>query len=140
MRSVDGCIATSQGRRCGCNPAEAQAMCEHPRGHRKAPVHNGSRAHRSLPSAQSRLLRRTAIDGLCDRPCLNVWYLNDSVLARVFELMVRYADHSKDVVDASLMVLAETLELRKVFTIDRSDFTTYRIKRGYRRLSFEILA
>jgi predicted nucleic acid-binding protein len=63
---------------------------------------------------------------------LNVWYLDDVTLIRAFELMVQYADHPIDLADASLVVLAETLKLRKVFTIDRNDFTTYRIKRGHR--------
>jgi predicted nucleic acid-binding protein len=32
--------------------------------------------------------------------------------------------------DASLVVAAETLRTRKIFTIDRGDFSTYRINRG----------
>jgi predicted nucleic acid-binding protein len=71
---------------------------------------------------------------------LNVWFLDDKALARTFELMVQYADHPMDLADASLVVLAETLKLRKVFTIDRGDFTSYRIKHGHRYVPFEILA
>ncbi len=71
---------------------------------------------------------------------LNVWFLDDSALTRAFELMIQYADHPMDLADASLVVLAEALTLRKVFTIDRGDFTTYRIKQGHRHLPFEIVA
>jgi hypothetical protein len=71
---------------------------------------------------------------------LHVWFLDASALGRAFELMVQYADHPMDLADASLVVLAESLKLRKVFTIDRADFTTYRIKKGHRRVTFQILA
>lgn len=71
---------------------------------------------------------------------LAVWFLDDRALVRAFALMTQYADRPMDLADASLVVLAETLKLRKVFTIDRSDFSTYRIKRGHRHLPFEIVA
>lgn len=71
---------------------------------------------------------------------LEVRYLDDRTLTRAFALMVRYADHPMDLADASLVVLAETLRLRKVFTIDRGDFATYRIQQGHRQLAFEILS
>ena len=71
---------------------------------------------------------------------LMVWYLDDAALVRAFELMVRYADHPMDLADASLVVLAETLKLRKILTIDRNNFSTYRIRQGHRHVSFEILS
>jgi predicted nucleic acid-binding protein len=71
---------------------------------------------------------------------IELWYLDDSTLTRAFDLMVRYADQPMDLADASLVVLAETLRLRKVFTVDRCDFSTYRIQRGHRYLSFEVLS
>ena len=71
---------------------------------------------------------------------LHVWFLDDRALTRAFELMVRYADHPMDLADASLVVLAETLKLRRIFTLDRDDFTAYRIKRGHRHLPFEVLS
>ena len=70
---------------------------------------------------------------------LFVWFFDDDALARSFDLMIHYADHPMDLADASLVVLAETLKLRKVFTIDRGDFATYRIKRGHRHHAFEVL-
>jgi len=71
---------------------------------------------------------------------LDVWYLDDEILARMFELMMQYADHPMDLADASLVALAETLEARKVFTIDRGGFSSYRIKRGHHHSTFEILS
>ncbi len=70
---------------------------------------------------------------------LNLWYLDDQALTRAFALMVRYADHPMDLADASLVVLAETRRSHKIFTIDRSDFTTYRIQNGHQQSAFEIL-
>ncbi len=70
---------------------------------------------------------------------LTVWFLDGQTLGRAFELMVQYADRPMDLADASLVVAAESLDLRKVFTIDRSDFATYRIKRGHRYRAFEVV-
>lgn len=70
---------------------------------------------------------------------LGVWFLDDRALTRAFELMMRYADHPMDLADASLVVLAETLKQRRIFTIDRGDFATYRIRHGHRYSSFEML-
>ena len=71
---------------------------------------------------------------------LNVWHLDDKLLTRMFELMVQYADHPMDFADASLVAYAEALKVRKVFTIDRTDFSSYRIKRGHRHSTFERLS
>jgi hypothetical protein len=71
---------------------------------------------------------------------IGLWYLDDRTLSRAFALMIRYADRPMDLADASLVVLAETLKLRKIFTIDRSDFATYRIQQGHRQGAFEILS
>jgi predicted nucleic acid-binding protein len=35
---------------------------------------------------------------------------------------------------------AESLGTRKIFTVDRKDFDTYRVRRGHRRFSFDIVA
>lgn len=70
---------------------------------------------------------------------LSVWYFTPPTLTRAFELMEAYADHPMDLADASLVVAAETLGTRKVFTIDRRDFATYRIRVGHRHHSIEII-
>lgn len=67
---------------------------------------------------------------------LSVWFLDRTTLRRAFELMEAYADHPMDLADASLVAAAETLETRKIFTLDRADFTTYRIRRGHRQVGF----
>ena len=44
-----------------------------------------------------------------------------------------------DLPDASVITAAETLGTRRVFTLDRNDFETYRIKRGHRLYPVEIV-
>ncbi|MDX2237294.1 MAG: PIN domain-containing protein [Hyphomonadaceae bacterium] len=63
----------------------------------------------------------------------------DAEIERAFELMERYSDHPMDFADASVIAAAEALGTRKVFTLDRNDFQTYRIKRGQRHLAVEIV-
>lgn len=70
---------------------------------------------------------------------LSLWFFDDASLARAFELMELYADHPMDLADASLVAAAESLGTRKVFTVDRRDFDTYRVKRGHRHYAFEVL-
>lgn len=70
---------------------------------------------------------------------LSVWFLDRSQLTRAFELMELYADHPMDLADASIVVAAEVLDTPKVFTLDRSDFATYRVRRGHRHYAMEIL-
>lgn len=70
----------------------------------------------------------------------DIWFLDQDRLTRMFELMESYADHPMDLADASLVVAAETLVTRKIFTIDRSDFQTYRIRHGHRYYPFEIVS
>ena len=71
---------------------------------------------------------------------LGVWFMDDAGLQRAFELMEQYADHPMDLADASLIVAAEVLQTRKIFTIDRQDFATYRIRRGHRYDGVDIIA
>lgn len=70
---------------------------------------------------------------------LILWFLGDEALSRCFELMIRYADRPMDLADASLVTMAEEERLRTVFTIDRSDFSAYRIRRGHRHHAFEVV-
>jgi len=48
--------------------------------------------------------------------------------SRMRELMKKYADNPMDLADASLVAAAEIHKIRKVFTLDRSDFDRYRPK------------
>lgn len=70
---------------------------------------------------------------------LSVWFSDSAALVRAFELMELYSDHPMDLTDASLVVAAESLGTRKVFTLDRKDFETYRVRRGHRHYAFEIV-
>ena len=70
---------------------------------------------------------------------LTIPFLDDVTLGRAFELMIQYADTPMDLANASLVVAAEQLDMRKIFTIDRTDFATYRIKRGHVHHGFEML-
>jgi uncharacterized protein len=70
---------------------------------------------------------------------MRVWFMVAAHLVRAFELMEQYADHPMDLADASLLVAAETLKTRKIFTVDRRDFFTYRIRRGHRHYPLELI-
>jgi uncharacterized protein len=71
---------------------------------------------------------------------LSAWFLDRAWLTRAFELMEVYADHPMDLADASLVAAAEALATRRVFTLDRKDFATYRVRRGHRHYSVEIVS
>ena len=82
---------------------------------------------------------RTGCAEFIGRGGLAVWFLDETSLQRAFALMEQYADHPMDLADASLIVAAEALPTRKVFTIDRQDFATYRIRRGHRYYGVDII-
>ena len=71
---------------------------------------------------------------------VSVWFFNSAGVERSFELMEQYADHLMDLADASLIVAAESLSINKVFTLDRHDFETYRIRRGHRHIKVEVIS
>lgn len=48
-------------------------------------------------------------------------------LARMDLLMRKYADLPMDFADSSLVAIAERLSLTRIFTLDRADFSTYRL-------------
>ena len=75
-----------------------------------------------------------------ERRGLSLWFFDDGSLRRAFELMELYADHPMDLADASLVVAAELLGTRRIFTIDRKDFETYRARRGHRYYPMEIMS
>jgi hypothetical protein len=58
---------------------------------------------------------------------------------RAFELKAEYADLPMDFADGSLIAAAETHNTVKIFTLDRRDFSVYRILRGRRRVPVEIV-
>jgi hypothetical protein len=44
-----------------------------------------------------------------------------------------------DSANASLVVAAEALRTRKIFSVDRKDFLSYPIRCGYRLVTFEMV-
>lgn len=56
--------------------------------------------------------------------------------SRLAELMERYKDHSMDLADACLVALAESRGTRHIFTLDRNDFQSYRMRD---RKRFEVI-
>jgi len=70
---------------------------------------------------------------------LSVWWFDSATLPRAFELMDMYSDHPMNLADASLIVAAETLGSRKVFTVDRKDFEAYRVRRAHRHYTIDII-
>jgi predicted nucleic acid-binding protein len=71
---------------------------------------------------------------------MTVWFLSADSLDRCFELMEQYADHPMDLADASLVTAAEHLRTTKIFTLDRRDFATYRVRIGRSRKAFTLLS
>jgi uncharacterized protein len=69
----------------------------------------------------------------------SVWDFDRGSLLRAFELMETYADRPMDLADASLIVAAEELKTCKVFTVDRDDIQTYRVRHGHRHLPVQII-
>lgn len=53
--------------------------------------------------------------------------LNASDFPRIRELMRKYANRPMDLADAALLRVAEREGLRKIFTVDRRDFSVYRL-------------
>jgi hypothetical protein len=70
---------------------------------------------------------------------LSLWFFDERSLRRAFELMETYDDHPMDLADASLVTAAESLGTNTVFTVDRRDFETYRVRRGHRHYHMEIV-
>jgi hypothetical protein len=70
---------------------------------------------------------------------LGVSRLADQNLHRCFDLMVRYADTPMDFADASLVAVAESSGIDRVFTFDRRHFSAYRMRRGHRHVPFTII-
>ena len=81
----------------------------------------------------------TALREFVRRGGLSIWFFDPATLRRAFELIEEYADHPMDLADASLVVAAEELQTRRIFSLDRDDFSTYRVRVGRRLEAFELL-
>lgn len=59
---------------------------------------------------------------------VHVAEIPEELHARIHELMKKYSDNPMDLADASLVALAEHQRIKKIFTLDRRDFSRYRPK------------
>jgi hypothetical protein len=74
-----------------------------------------------LPRAQEALWEMMA------RSAVQLLPLDMSDVPRIRELMRKYADRPMDLADAALVRVAERENVRRIFTVDRRDFTVYRL-------------
>ena len=64
---------------------------------------------------------------MLERGPLHVLPLYAADVPRMRELMRKYADRPMDMADAALLRAAEREGIRKIFTIERKDFSVYRL-------------
>jgi predicted nucleic acid-binding protein len=69
---------------------------------------------------------------IVERGAVRILSLDSGDVPRIRELMKKYADRRMDMADAALVRVAERERLRRVFTIDRTDFSVYRLSGGRR--------
>jgi len=60
---------------------------------------------------------------------MSLWLLDQAARARAFKLLEQDDDHPIDLIDAFVIVAAESLHTIKVFTRDLADFQRYRTRR-----------
>jgi predicted nucleic acid-binding protein len=64
---------------------------------------------------------------MLERGALLLLPFDSTDIPRVRELMRKYSDRPMDLADAALLRVAEREGLRKIFTVDRRDFSIYRL-------------
>jgi predicted nucleic acid-binding protein len=74
-----------------------------------------------LPRAQDVLWE------MLERGALQLLALGSGDVPRIRELMRKYANRPMDLADAALLRVAEREGIRKIFTVDRRDFSVYRL-------------
>lgn len=77
-----------------------------------------------------------AVWEMVERGAVRILPLGLPDVPRMRALMRKYADRPMDVADAALVTVAERESARVVFTVDRADFSVYRL---HGRLRFTIL-
>jgi predicted nucleic acid-binding protein len=71
---------------------------------------------------------------MIERGTIDMLDLNTDDARRMRELMEKYRDLPMDLADAALIRVAEREKIRRIFTLDRRDFSVYR-PAGVRRFS-----
>jgi uncharacterized protein len=74
-----------------------------------------------LPEAQEALWE------MLQRGAIQLLALDGADAPRIRELMRKYRNRPMDLADAALLRVAEREGLRKIFTVDRKDFSVYRL-------------
>jgi len=64
---------------------------------------------------------------MLDRGALRLLNLDAGDAPRIRELMKKYANRRMDLADAALLRVAEREGIAKIFTVDRRDFSVYRL-------------
>lgn len=64
---------------------------------------------------------------MLERGALQLLPLDSGDVTRIRELMRKYANRPMDVADAALLRVAEREGIRKIFTVDRRDFSVCRL-------------
>jgi predicted nucleic acid-binding protein len=70
---------------------------------------------------------QAALWGLIEAAPIRLLDVDEHDLPRIRDLMATYADCEMDLADAALVRVAEREDLGRIFTVDRTDFTVYRI-------------
>jgi predicted nucleic acid-binding protein len=63
---------------------------------------------------------------------IEIYPLERGLLIQCREFMKQYRDLPMDLADATLVVLADALQVPKIFTLDHKDFSIYRFKQKRR--------
>ncbi|MEA2238909.1 MAG: uncharacterized protein QOC81_3633 [Thermoanaerobaculia bacterium] len=71
---------------------------------------------------------------MIERGTIDVLHLNIDDVRHMRELMEKYRNRPMDLADAALVRVAEREKIRRIFTLDRRDFSVYRPK-GFGRFS-----
>jgi uncharacterized protein len=74
-----------------------------------------------LPAAQEALWE------MLERGVIHLLLLGSADAPRMRELMRKFANRPMDLADAALLRVAEREGIRKIFTVDRLDFSVYRL-------------
>ncbi len=82
---------------------------------------------------------QAALLSLAKSPVLELVPLDNEFIAWCEQFVKRYQDQEVQLADASLVWLAERLRTNTVFTLDRRDFSIFRIQRESSTEAFRIL-
>jgi predicted nucleic acid-binding protein len=69
---------------------------------------------------------QAALWEMLERGAVSIVPLTDDDLPRMRELMSKYRDLPMDLADVALVAVAEREKIRRIFTLDRRDFSLYR--------------